>query len=77
MSPEQGSVVHKYVFENMTPLRRSFLADEIRSQINNYVPQMKVVDVQTELVGNKTIVTVGYILEGVEGELTVDFPLGS
>lgn len=73
MRPEQGSIVTKYVFETMTPLMRAYLADEIRTQINTFVPQMKVVSVSTDMVDNRVYVLVGYILEGVEGELRVDF----
>ena len=76
MRPEQGSTVQKFVFETMTPLMRSLLADEIRSQINSFVPQMTVVDVSTEVQDNKVIVHIGYVLSGVEGELTVDYPNG-
>ena len=73
MNPNQGSIVHKYVFENMTPLMRAYLADEIRTQINTFVPQMKVITVSSEVVENRVFVLVAYILEGVEGELRVDF----
>ena len=73
MMPEQGSVVHKYIFETMTPLMRSYLANEVRSQINAYVPQLKVTTVTTEVTDERVYVIVNYVLEGVSGELTVDF----
>jgi phage baseplate assembly protein W len=73
MMPEQGSVVHKYIFETMTPLMRSHLANEIRTQINAYVPQLKVTTVTTEVVDERVYVLVNYVLDGVAGELTVDF----
>lgn len=73
MRPEQGSIVQKYVFETMTPLMRAYLADEVRNQINTYVPQMQVISVDSEVKDNRVEVLVGYVLEGVEGELRVDF----
>lgn len=73
MMPEQGSDVHKYIFENMTPLMRSYLSNEIRTQINTYVPQLKVTTVRTISEDNKVFVEVNYVLDGVAGELKVDF----
>ena len=73
MKPNQGSIVQKYVFENMTPLMQSYLGDEIRTQINTYIPQMNVVSVATEVKGNQVITTIEYVLEGVSGNLEVDF----
>tara|TARA_Y100000310_G_C20698303_1_gene827288 strand:+ start:110 stop:475 length:366 start_codon:yes stop_codon:yes gene_type:complete len=75
MMPNQGSIVQKYVFERMTPLMKTYLANEIKTQINSYVPQMKVVDVQSVVEDNRVNVIIGYILDGVAGELKVDFGL--
>jgi len=73
MQPNQGSIVQKYVFENMTPLMRSYLSDEIRNQINTFIPQMNVVSVATEVKDNIVTTTVEYVLEGVAGNLEVEF----
>lgn len=73
MMPEQGSIVHKYIFETMTPLRRAHLANEVRSQINTYVPQLRVTTVTTEVKDERVYVIVNYVLDGVAGDLTVDF----
>lgn len=73
MLPEQGSIVHKYVFETMTPLMRSYLANEVRTQINTYVPQLKISTVRTLVEDERVYVLINYILDGVAGELTVDF----
>lgn len=73
MIPNQGSIVHKYVFETMTPLMRSYLANEVRTQINTYVPQLKVTSVTTDVIDNRVIVNIYYVLDGVAGDLAVDF----
>lgn len=73
MMPEQGSIVHRYIFETMTPLMRSYLANEVRTQINTYVPQLQISTVKTLVEDERVYVLINYILEGVAGELTVDF----
>lgn len=73
MIPNQGSIVHKYVFETMTPLMRSYLANEVRTQINTYVPQLKVTSVSTDVTDNRVVVNIYYVLDGSAGELAVDF----
>lgn len=73
MMPEQGSIVHRYIFETMTPLMRSYLANEVRTQINTYVPQLQISTVKTRLEEERVYVLINYVLEGVSGELTVDF----
>ena len=73
MRPEQGSIVHKYIYETMTPLMRSYLANEVRTQINTFVPQLKVTSVTTQVENERVYVQIYYVLEGVAGELSVDF----
>lgn len=73
MRPEQGSIVHRYIFETMTPLMRSYLANEVRTQINTYVPQLQISTVRTHVEGDRVYVQINYTLEGSSGELTVDF----